>query len=80
MTKNADDKLEQLKRLIEEGEQSGVAEYSYEELVSELDKENRACSNANLGIQWKIENAHAIQAYNRFVEENGVFSDGLRKF
>lgn len=30
--------------------------------------------------QWKAENAKAIQAYNTFVEENGVFSDGLRKF
>jgi len=30
--------------------------------------------------QWKAENAKAIQAYNNFVEENGVFSDGLRKF
>lgn len=30
--------------------------------------------------QWKAENAKAIQAYNSFIEENGVFSDGLRKF
>jgi len=30
--------------------------------------------------QWKAENAKAIQAYNSFVEANGVFSDGLRKF
>lgn len=30
--------------------------------------------------QWKAENAKAIQAYNSFVEENGVFSDGLRTF
>jgi len=30
--------------------------------------------------QWKTENAKAIEAYNRFVEENGVFSDGLRTF
>lgn len=30
--------------------------------------------------QWKKENAKAIQAYNSFIEENGVFSDGLRKF
>jgi antitoxin CcdA len=30
--------------------------------------------------QWKTENVRAIQAYNNFVEENGVFSDGLRKF
>lgn len=30
--------------------------------------------------QWKKENSRAIDAYNRFVEENGVFSDELRKF
>lgn len=30
--------------------------------------------------QWKAENAKAIQTYNDFVENNGVFSDGLRKF
>lgn len=30
--------------------------------------------------QWKKENAKAIQAYNHFIEENGAFSDGLRKF
>jgi len=30
--------------------------------------------------QWKKENAKAIQGYNSFVEDNGVFSDGLRKF
>lgn len=30
--------------------------------------------------QWKAENASAIQAYNSFIEENGVFSDGLRDF
>ena len=30
--------------------------------------------------QWRVENAKAIEAYNRFVEDNGVFSDGLRKF
>lgn len=30
--------------------------------------------------QWIAENGKAVQAYNRFVEENGVFSDGLREF
>ena len=30
--------------------------------------------------RWKAENAKAIEAYNRFVEQNGVFSDGLRAF
>lgn len=30
--------------------------------------------------QWLRENADAIQAYNRFVETNGTFSDSVRKF
>lgn len=30
--------------------------------------------------QWQRENADAIEAYNRFVEENGTFGDGARKF
>ena len=30
--------------------------------------------------QWLQENAKAIQAYNDFVEDEGVFSDGIRGF
>lgn len=30
--------------------------------------------------KWKRENAEAIAAYNKFVEEHGVFSDGHRSF
>ena len=30
--------------------------------------------------QWEDENREALEQYNRFVEENGVFSDGLRSF
>ncbi len=29
---------------------------------------------------WRRQNAKAIQAYNRFVEAHGVFSDELRSF
>jgi antitoxin CcdA len=29
---------------------------------------------------WREQNAKAIQAYNRFVEAQGVFSDELRSF
>jgi len=29
---------------------------------------------------WRQQNAKAIQAYNRFVEKQGVFSDELRSF
>ncbi len=30
--------------------------------------------------QWRKQNAKAIQAYNRFVNAHGVFSDDLRSF
>ncbi len=30
--------------------------------------------------QWLQENAKAIQAYNDFVKNEGVFSDGIRSF
>ena len=30
--------------------------------------------------QWTKENRPALDAYNAFVEEHGVFSDGLRQF
>ena len=30
--------------------------------------------------QWLAENRQAIRSYNAHVEENGVFSDGLRSF
>ena len=29
---------------------------------------------------WKEENREAIESYNRRIEKNGVFSDGLRRF
>ena len=29
---------------------------------------------------WRKQNAKAIEAYNRFVKKQGVFSDGLRSF
>ena len=29
---------------------------------------------------WQTENAQAVQAYNEFIEANGVFSDGVRQF
>lgn len=32
------------------------------------------------GDLWRAENAKAIHAYNSFIEESGVFSDGLREF
>ena len=29
---------------------------------------------------WRKQNSKALQTYNRFVEEHGVFSDGLKCF
>lgn len=40
MLEDTEAKLERLRALLDEGEQSGLAEYSYESLVSELDQEN----------------------------------------
>jgi len=30
--------------------------------------------------KWVDENKNAIKAYNKFIEENGCFSDGFREF
>lgn len=40
MLEDTEAKLERLRTLLEEGEQSGCADYSYEGLVSELDREH----------------------------------------
>lgn len=40
MLEDAETKLETLRYLLDEGEASGIAEYSYEQIVSELDSEN----------------------------------------
>ena len=31
-------------------------------------------------VRWLEDNKHAITQYNDFVEQNGVFGDGLRSF
>ena len=36
--------------------------------------------NAQQRELWKRENQAAIESYNELVAQNGVFSDGLRKF
>jgi antitoxin CcdA len=36
--------------------------------------------NAKQRELWKAENKAAIEAYNRLVEDNGVFSDEMRTF
>ena len=39
MFEDNEQKIETLRRLLEEGEHSGTSEYSYETLMSELDEE-----------------------------------------
>ena len=36
---NSEAKLQRLRKALEEGEQSGTADYSYDEFMAELDKE-----------------------------------------
>lgn len=36
---NSEAKLQRLRKALEEGEQSGIADYSYDEFMAELDKE-----------------------------------------
>jgi antitoxin CcdA len=36
--------------------------------------------NARLAERWVVENQNAIEAYNRRIDMQGVFSDGLRTF
>jgi antitoxin CcdA len=43
-----------------------------ETLIATLQREHRK--------RWLEENREAIETYNRFVDEYGVFSDGLRSF
>lgn len=40
LLEETESKLTQLRRLLDEGEQSGVADYSYESIVAQLDKES----------------------------------------
>jgi len=35
---------------------------------------------AHEGEKWREENREALKSYNRWVEKNGLFSDGLRRF
>jgi antitoxin CcdA len=43
----------------------------FEQHLAEVVRKRRA-------EQWKRENREAIKAYNKFVEENGIWSDELR--
>jgi antitoxin ParD1/3/4 len=39
LLEETESKLERLRRLLDEGERSGIADYSYENVIAELDKE-----------------------------------------
>ena len=43
----------------------------FEQHLAEVVRKHRA-------EQWKLENREAIKAYNKFVEENGIWSDEFR--
>lgn len=60
-------------RKLEEAQelQESVATYSYRSLIKELDDER---------TEWLRKNKEAIEAYNDRVENQGTFSDSVRKF
>ncbi|MDC0598431.1 type II toxin-antitoxin system ParD family antitoxin [Gammaproteobacteria bacterium] len=41
LLEDAESKLGTLRKMLTEGEESGLVDYSYEELISELDNENQ---------------------------------------
>jgi antitoxin CcdA len=49
-------------------------------LSSEFEKHLAEVIRKRRAAQWLEENREAIEAYNRYVEKHGVWSDGLRTF
>lgn len=49
-------------------------------LSSELEKHLAEVIRQRRAEQWLKDNREAIEAYNRYVEKHGVWSDGLRSF
>ncbi len=47
-------------------------------LSAELEERLTETLRKRRAEQWKRENREAIQAYNKFVEENGIWSDEFR--
>jgi len=41
MLENSESKLDALRRMLSEGEQSGISDYSYETFIAELDNSSR---------------------------------------
>lgn len=62
------------KSLLEEAREKNLKlSPIFEEALRQRLKEERA-------VRWLEENKEAIDAYNKEVEEHGVFSDGVRSF
>jgi antitoxin CcdA len=49
-------------------------------LSAELEKHLTEVVRQRRAEQWLKDNREAIEAYHRYVEKNGVWSDGLRTF
>jgi antitoxin CcdA len=49
-------------------------------LSSEFERHLSEVVKKKLGEKWLEENRAAIDDYNRYVERNGIWSDGLRMF
>jgi len=60
--------------LVSEGKEAGL------NLSKIAEDAIRLALRAKQQEQWLKENAEAIAAYNRRIEEHGTFSDGLRQF
>jgi antitoxin CcdA len=49
-------------------------------LTQTIQQRSVKMSRKSQGIDWLAENMNALEAYNRRIELNGVFSDGQRRF
>ena len=49
-------------------------------LSATLEKTLKDILAKNTAAQWRLDNKHAIAAYNKYVEENGLVSDEYRVF
>lgn len=58
----------------------GLAKESRINLSQVLEQRLIELLRAEKARQWRSDNREAIESYNQRIEENGVFSDGLRQF
>lgn len=49
-------------------------------LSATLEQALTAILAKNASAQWRLDNKNAIAAYNKFIEENGLFGDEYRAF